>query len=51
MKTYHPLGKQQYENTNDVQLKLFSQKQLWQSNAKKKYIITSAQKHPKVVRL
>lgn len=29
-----PLGEQQWENTNEVQLKLFPRKQLWESNAK-----------------
>lgn len=29
-----PLGEQQWDNTNEVQLKLFPRKQLWESNAK-----------------
>lgn len=33
MNTYHPLGKQQWENTNDVQLKLFAHNPLFQSIA------------------
>lgn len=34
METYNALGKQQWEKTNDVQMKLFSHNRLYQSTAK-----------------